>query len=47
MISIDLIGPLSESAGYDGILNQFFKIAYYIPINMNITVQGVAKISWD
>ena len=37
-------------AGYDGILvivDRFSKMARYIPINMNITAQGVAKISWD
>jgi len=50
IISIDLIGLLPESAGYDGILvivDCFSKMARYIPINMNITAQGVAKISWD
>ena len=50
IVSIDLIGPLPESAGYDGILvivDRFSKMAHYIPINMNITAQGVAKISWD
>jgi len=50
IVSIDLIGPLPESAGYDGILvivDRFSKMARYIPINMNITAQGVAKISWD
>jgi len=49
-ISVDLIGPLLESAGYNGILvivDCFSKIARYIPINMNITTQGVAKMSWD
>jgi len=37
-------------AGYDGILvivDHFFKMARYTPINMNITVKGVAKTSWD
>jgi len=50
IVSIDLIGPLPESAGYDGILvivDRFSKMARYIPINTNITAQGVAKISWD
>jgi len=49
-ISIDLIGPLPESAGYDRILvivDRFSKMAHYAPINMNITTQGVAKVSWD
>jgi len=50
-ISIDLIGLLlPESAGYDGILvivDHFSKMAHYTPINMNITAQGVAKVSWD
>jgi len=49
-ISVDLIGPLPELAEYDGILiivDRFSKIARYMPINMNITAQGVAKISWD
>jgi len=43
-----LIGPLPESVGYNGILvivDYFFKIACYIPINMNIMAQGVAKMS--
>jgi len=46
----DLIGLLPESSGYDRILvivDCFLKIAHYIPINMNITAQGVAKVSWD
>jgi len=50
IISINLIGPLPELVEYDGILvviNHFSKIACYIPININITAQGVAKISWD
>jgi len=40
IVSIDLIGPLLESAGYDGILvivDRFSKMARYIPINTNIT----------
>jgi len=50
IISIDLIGPLPESAGYNGILviiDRFSKMACYMPINMNITAQGVTKTSWD
>ena len=50
IISIDLVGPLPEPSGYDGILvivDRFSKMARYILINMNITVQGVAKVSWD
>ena len=50
IVSINLIEPLPESTGYDGILvivDHFSKMAQYIPINMNITAQGVAKISWD
>ena len=50
VISIDLVGLLPESSGHDGILvivDRFSKMACYIPISMNITVQGVAKISWD
>jgi len=50
IVSIDLIGPLPESVGYNGILvivDRFSKIAHYILINTNITAQGVAKISWD
>jgi len=49
-ISVDLIGPLPESAGYDGILviiDCFSKMACYMPININITTQGVAKTSCD
>ena len=50
IVSIDLIGLLLESTGYNGILvivDCFFKMACYILINMNIMAQGVAKISWD
>jgi len=50
VVSIDLIGPLLELSGYDGILvivDRFSKMARYIPINMNIMAQGVAKVSWD
>ena len=50
VISINLIGPLPESSGYDRILvivDRFSKMACYIPIDMNITAQGVAKVSWD
>jgi len=49
-ISVNLIRLLPESAGYDGILvivDCFFKMARYMPININITTQGVAKTSWD
>jgi len=49
-ISIDLIGPLPESAEYDRILvivDRFSKMACYVPINMNITAQGVAKVLWN
>ena len=50
IISMDLIEPLPESVGFDGILvivNCFSKMAYCTLINMNITAQGVAKMSWD
>ena len=50
IISIDLVGPLPELSGYDRILvivDCFSKMAHYIPINMNITAQGVAKVLWD
>jgi len=50
VISIDLVGPLPELSGHDGILvivDRFSKMAHYVPISMNITVQGVAKISGD
>jgi len=49
-ISVDLIGLLPESAGYNRILvivDHFSKMACYMPINMNITAQGVAKVLWD
>jgi len=44
------VGPLPESLGHNGILvivDRFSKMAHYVPISMNITAQGVAKISWD
>jgi len=47
VLSIDLIEPLLESTGYDSILvvvDCFSKMAHYIPINMNITTQEVAKV---
>ena len=50
IISINSIGLLLDLAGYNGILvivDCFSKIAHYIPININITTQGIAKISWD
>ena len=50
IISIDLIKPLPESARFDGILvivDCFSKMAHCMLINMNITAQGVATISWD
>jgi len=50
IISIDLVGPLPELLGHNGILvivDHFSKMACYILISMNITVQGVAKVSWD
>ena len=50
VISINLVGPMPESSGHNGILvivDCFFKMACYIPISINITAQGVAKISWD
>ena len=49
-ISVDLIEPLPESVGYNEILvivDRFSKMACYMPININITAQGVAKTSWD
>jgi len=48
IINMDLIGLLLESAGFNGILvivDHFSKMACYTPINMNITAQGVAKVS--
>ena len=50
VISINLIEPLPESSGYDRILvivDCFSKMACYIPININIMAQGVAKVSWN
>jgi len=50
IISIDLIKPLPESAGFDRILvivDCFSEMAHCMLINMNITAQGVAKILWD
>jgi len=48
VISIDLIKPLLESAIYDSILiivDWFSKMACYMLINMNITIQEIAKVS--
>ena len=46
IISLDLVGPLSISREYDGIIvviDRFSKIAQYISIMMNITSKEVAK----
>jgi len=47
---MDLIEPLLEPAGFNRILvivDCFSKMAHYMLVNMNITAQGVAKMSWD
>jgi len=46
IISLDLVGPLSISREYDGIIvviDRFSKMAQYISIMMNITSKEVAK----
>jgi len=45
-VSVDLMGPLPPSTGSNEVLvvvDHFSKIARYIPINMEISSQGVAK----
>jgi len=45
-VSMDLVGPLPPSTGSNEVLvvvDHFSKIARYIPINMEISSQGVAK----
>ena len=50
VISIGIVGPLPTSSGYNGILvtvNQFSKMARYIPINMEISSRRVAQKLWE
>jgi hypothetical protein len=49
IITMDIIGPLPVSQGFDGILvviDRFTKMARYLPINMKITSSGVASNLW-
>ena len=49
-ISIDLIGPLPESQGYNAILvivNQFSKDIIAIPTNLELSAFGTAQIYHD
>ncbi|KAJ3574926.1 hypothetical protein NP233_g1445 [Leucocoprinus birnbaumii] len=49
IISVDLVGPLPLSRGYDGVMvvvDRFTKMARYIPINMKISSMGVATNLW-
>ena len=52
IFSLDLVGPLPISKGYDRVLvvvDRFSKMACYILITMNITItlKGVAKNLWE
>ena len=47
IISVDLMGPLPESQGYDMIMvvvDRFSKYAYFLPTNSTITSKGVARL---
>ena len=47
IISVDLIGELPESNGYNGIcvfVDRFTKQIHVIPTNMTITSEGMAKM---
>ena len=49
-ISIDIIGPLLTFMEHNGILvtvDRFFKMAWYIPINMKISSWEVAQALWN
>jgi len=49
-VSVDLVGLLPLSTGSNRILvvvDRFSKIARYIPINIEISSQGVAKTLWE
>jgi transposase InsO family protein len=49
-ISIDIIGELPESNGFNAILvivDRFSKMIIVIPTNMELTALGTAKIYWD
>ena len=49
-ISIDIIGELPESNGFNAILvivDRFSKMIIVIPTNMELTAQGTAHIYWD
>ena len=50
IISVDIIGPLPTPIGHNSILvtvDRFSKMVQYIPINMEISSQGVAQALWD
>ena len=50
IISVDLVGPLPISSGYNRIMvavNHFSKMARYIPINIEISSRGVAQKLWE
>ena len=50
IISVDMIGPLPESNGFDAILvfvDRFSKKAEIIPMNVELTSMGMAKHYWD
>ena len=49
IISVDLVGPLPISSGYNEIMitvDHFSKIARYILIDMEISLRGVAQNLW-
>ena len=47
IISVDLMGPLPESQGYDMIMvvvDRFSKYTYFLPTNATVTSKGIAKL---
>ena len=47
VISVDLMGPLPESQGYDMIMvvvDRFSKYAYFLPTNATVTSKGIARL---
>ena len=50
IISIDMMGPLPESKGFNTILvvvDRFMKKSFFLPTNSTITSKGIVTLYWD
>ena len=50
IISIDMMGPLPESKGFNTILvvvDRFTKKSFFLPTNSTITSKGIVTLYWD